>query len=359
MSARRGLTGTVVPLEDKPKSRCRKWELRVNLPRQGKKYPKRTRRFEGTWTQAQAALREFIAEVESETAKPDGRALFSDYADAWHARRVELGMLSKRTLERESAPLAALKMHLGDKRLCEVTHRDIEDCYSALMSGDNPSGKPYAPWTVATAHQKLCAMLNSAVRDGTLPASPADKVRRPRVPEKEKRVPTTAEVDAMLDAMDFSDPRNVMVLLCAECGLRRSEALMVSPADFDGSRVHVSKAAEDDGTPKPTKNVMVREVPAPPRTKAVLGSLEGDGPICRMKPHSLSVWWAKTAKSHGMEGVTLHALRHAYATRLAEAGVHPKVMMSLGGWRTIEVCMSIYTHVHSSALDDAVSKAFS
>jgi len=353
------MTGTIIPLEDKPKSRCRKWELRANLPRQGKRYPKRTRRFEGTWTQAQAALREFIAEVESETAKPDGRALFSDYADAWHARRVELGMLSKRTLEREPAPLEALKKHLGDLELGAITPKDVEDCYSALMRGDTPSGKPYAPWTLKTAHQKLCAVLNSAVRYGLLAESPMRGVKVPKVPQVEKIVPSTPEVDEMLDSMDFSDSRNVMVLLCAECGLRRSEALMLYPSDFDGSRIHVVRAAEDDGTPKPTKNVMVREVPAPPRTRGVLSVMEGSDPICRMKPHSLSVWWSKVAPTYGMEGVTLHALRHAYATRLAEAGVHPRVMMQLGGWRTMDVCMSIYTHVHSSALDDAVSKAFS
>lgn len=47
--------GSIVQLEkDKPKSKCRKWQLRVPVgmdPRTGK-YKARTRRFGGTYTQA-------------------------------------------------------------------------------------------------------------------------------------------------------------------------------------------------------------------------------------------------------------------------------------------------------------------
>ena len=57
--------GSIIQLEkDKPKSKCRKWQLRASVgmdPRTGK-YKTRTRRFTGT--QAKAALREFIAEIE-------------------------------------------------------------------------------------------------------------------------------------------------------------------------------------------------------------------------------------------------------------------------------------------------------
>ena len=350
------LTGTVIPLEDKPRSKCRLWELRVNMPKKGKRYPKRTRRFHGTWTEANAALRVFIAECEG--PRVDGSVTFAQYADAWHTRRVELGLLAKRTLDREVGPLAAAKMHIGHKKMVDISKSDIEDMYSALMSGETPSGKPYAPWTLDTVHSKVRAVFNQAVRDHIIDSAPTSEVKPPKVPNERENVPETDSVDAMLDAMDFSDPRNVMVMLCAECGLRRSEALGMELSDWDGSRLHVARALEDDGTPKPTKNVMTREVPAPPRTKAVLDAWPHGGRLCPMKPHSLSVWWSRASVGYGMDGVTLHALRHSYATRLAEAGVHPRVMMELGGWRTIGVCMDIYTHVHSRTLDDAVHAAF-
>lgn len=61
--------GAIIQLEkDKPRSKCRKWQLRVSLgrdPRTGK-YRQKTRYFTGTYTQAKAALREFIAEIEGD-----------------------------------------------------------------------------------------------------------------------------------------------------------------------------------------------------------------------------------------------------------------------------------------------------
>ena len=54
--------GSIVQLEkDKPRGKCRKWQLRVSLgknPRTGK-YSVKTRTFRGTYTQTNAALREF------------------------------------------------------------------------------------------------------------------------------------------------------------------------------------------------------------------------------------------------------------------------------------------------------------
>ena len=53
--------GTIVQLEkDKPKSKCRKWQLRVPVgldPRTGK-YNTRTRRYNGTYTEAKKAPRQ-------------------------------------------------------------------------------------------------------------------------------------------------------------------------------------------------------------------------------------------------------------------------------------------------------------
>ena len=62
--------GTIVQLEkDKPKSKCRKWQLRVPVgldPRTGK-YKTRTRRVSDmNYTQAKKALRDFIEEIEDD-----------------------------------------------------------------------------------------------------------------------------------------------------------------------------------------------------------------------------------------------------------------------------------------------------
>ncbi|MDO4401303.1 MAG: hypothetical protein Q4D27_10205 [Coriobacteriia bacterium] len=49
----------------KPKGKCRKWKLVVSLGRDARtgKYPQKARAFHDTYTQAQKALAEFVAEI--------------------------------------------------------------------------------------------------------------------------------------------------------------------------------------------------------------------------------------------------------------------------------------------------------
>ncbi len=69
----------------------------------------------------------------------------------------------------------------------------------------------------------------------------------------------------------------------------------------------------------------------------------------RIKLSSLSRWWSTERGSYGPERYSLHELRHAYLTPLAEEGVHPKVMQELAGHYSSQVTMDIYAHVNMDA----------
>ncbi|MBQ2680438.1 MAG: site-specific integrase [Eggerthellaceae bacterium] len=350
--------GYVEQLEkDRPRSRCRKWRLVANFGKVDGKYPHRYKRFDGTYREAKTALAAWLHDLELEDER-EKSPTFGEYARRWHERRVRSGMYAERTMDGEGWRVNALVALLGDLQMDEVTRRDVEDCYTRLSSGESPSGKPWKPSSVNSMHKTLSTIFSDAVRDAVIDSKPTFEAKRPQVPQVERNVPTTRMVDAMVESLDPREPHQMAVMLCACLGLRRSEAVMVEKSDFDGKRVHVTKAAEEDGTEKPTKTVRIREVPAPPILRDAIEAAP-DGKLAEIRPKVLTRWWCRNRGRWGMEGVRLHDLRHAYATRLAEAGVHPRVMMQLGGWETIEVCMNIYTHVHSSSLDDAVERAFS
>ncbi|MFR8041552.1 tyrosine-type recombinase/integrase [Clostridium butyricum] len=50
-------------------------------------------------------------------------------------------------------------------------------------------------------------------------------------------------------------------------------------------------------------------------------------------------------KKSNIEYRKFHSLRHTYATRLFEAGVHPKTVQKLMGHSDITTTLNIYTHV--------------
>ena len=350
------LTGHVRQKEKKPRAKCRVWDLVVNLPCEDGKYPKRVRRFEGAYREAQAALQDLIAEVEGTSA--GGMSTFSAYAREWHGRRVASMAYAQRTMDRELHRIKTAEMHLGSHEMRSVTRSDIEGLYASLMSGDSPSGKRLRPWTISSIHTTLSKLFSDAVSDGDIPSNPCDGVRLPQRSAADGRVPTTQEVDSMLAQLDMSDARHRALALCAGCGLRRSEAVAVEWVDLADGVLHVWRSLDDSGVPKPTKTGEERDVPVPSAIREALEQHRRVGQICAMTPPALSRWWRRNRHRWGMDGVRLHDLRHAYATRLAEAGVHPRVMMQLGGWASVNVCMKIYTHVHDVALGDAVARAF-
>jgi len=67
----------------------------------------------------------------------------------------------------------------------------------------------------------------------------------------------------------------------------------------------------------------------------------GDGPIGR---GALGRAFALAAHQTGIAGVTLHGLRHSYATRLIERGVNLGVVQILLGHGSIKTT-TIYTHL--------------
>jgi integrase len=53
----------------------------------------------------------------------------------------------------------------------------------------------------------------------------------------------------------------------------------------------------------------------------------------------------RLVRSLGLPGLRLHDLRHAYATTLLAAGVHPKIASEALGHSSVAFTMDVYSHV--------------
>ena len=62
-------------------------------------------------------------------------------------------------------------------------------------------------------------------------------------------------------------------------------------------------------------------------------------------PNSVSHGVKKIILSAGIEGVSLHYLRHTHASLLLEAGVHPKAVQERLGHASISTTVDTYSHV--------------
>lgn len=64
-----------------------------------------------------------------------------------------------------------------------------------------------------------------------------------------------------------------------------------------------------------------------------------------MRPDSLSSGFRQLTKRSGLDDISFHDLRHAHATLMLAAGVHPKVVSERLGHSGVAITLDTYSHV--------------
>ena len=179
-----------------------------------------------------------------------------------------------------------------------------------------------------------------------------EKLQRPKREKKLPNVLSREEMKAILEA-----PRNVkhkaMLSLVYACGLRRSELLHLKPADVDSKRhllmIRQAKGKKDRVVPISDKVIeMLRVYYKMYRPKVWL--FEGQKEGKQYSERSLEQVLKKALrKAKITKPVSLHCLRHSYATHLLEAGTDLRYIQELLGHKSPKTT-EIYTHVCLNSL---------
>jgi integrase len=75
-----------------------------------------------------------------------------------------------------------------------------------------------------------------------------------------------------------------------------------------------------------------------------------------LHPNAVSDQFLRRAAAHGLPRITLHGLRHTWATLALEQGIHPKVVQERLGHSTIAITLGIYSHVAPTLHDEAADE---
>lgn len=184
-----------------------------------------------------------------------------------------------------------------------------------------------------------------------------DKVHRPKREKVLPNVLSKEEIKAILEA-----PKNLkhkaMLSMIYSCGLRRSELLNLIPNDIDSKRnvviIRQSKGKKDRITPLSPKILeLLRDYYKEYSPKIYL--FEGQEKNTQYSARSLeevlkkSITLAKINKP-----VTLHWLRHSYATHLLESGTDLRYIQELLGHNSSKTT-EIYTHVSTKNIQQIKS----
>lgn len=179
-----------------------------------------------------------------------------------------------------------------------------------------------------------------------------DFIQRPR---REKRLPNVlskSEVKSILESPINLKHRAMLSLIYA-CGLRRSELLNLTLKDVLSDRhllfIRQSKGKKDRMLPISDKLItMLREYYRAYKPKIWL--FEGQNPGEQYSERSLQLVLNQALnKARINKPVTLHWLRHSYATHLLENGTDLRYIQELLG-HTSSKTTEIYTHVSTHSI---------
>jgi integrase/recombinase XerD len=180
---------------------------------------------------------------------------------------------------------------------------------------------------------------------------------RPRREHKLPNVLSKEEVKAILNASGNIKHRSMLSLIYA-CGLWRSELLHLKPGDIDSKRhmliIRNSKGKKDRMVPISDKIIeMLREyyVAYRPVTWLFEGQTEG---TLYSETSLAKVLDNACEKVKISKPVTLHWLRHSYATHLLESGTDLRYIQELLGHKSSKTT-EIYTHVSEKSLQKIIS----
>lgn len=369
------VTGSFVQQLDKSKARgrCKDWRLFVSTER-----GRRSRRFKGTYSDAQKALEAYASELADQVECADS---FAAYAENWRAWREASGRYAPGTCANDRRCVnALLRSPIAGMRMDEV---DAESCRAALLwVRDNAERVDRLSGTsLSKIHSCLRTIARQAYRDGRISRDPMEFVEPPKLDTKERGHLTPEQMGSLLDMLDAMpmDGRVMAVMLIIQLGLRRGEACALMDSDVRNGVAHVHLAVKErDGTiGEPKSKAGVRYLPMPPRLESQVRSWRhvrdskgyGTAPTlaCNtqggtLRPQLLQRWWTGDAKHNGVsaslgcEGITLHQLRHSNISMMARY-MSPYDLQQYAGWSSIEPA-KIYVHKDMAKVSAAVHEAW-
>lgn len=254
--------------------------------------------------------------------------------------------------------------YLGDIELTDLTPFVLQKFITDLTTnGNKRTGKGLSPNFVKTILSVIQNSLKTAHLVGYLPEYSANKIKRPKIVEKQVECFSIQEQKKIEEAaLSAKKDKYRGIVLCLYTGLRIGEllALAWNDIDFDKNILSVKKTCHDGNengkririidTPK-TENSR-RQIPLSKTLVKMLKDMkkksncefviaDGEKPVyIRSYQRSFELLLKKLKLPH--KG--FHSLRHTFATRALECGMDVKSLSEILGHKNATITLNRYAH---------------
>lgn len=371
------------------------WQARwyIGKDRRGRKI-ERTRTFRAVnRREANALAAGILAELQQEAEQAAAEVgTVAGYAKPWLKRKER--DLSPTTIRFSYGPIIdKIIKRFGTMRLDEVRPADVRDWHDELRA------QGLTQRTVERHHGVLRAMYRDAMLTDELVSKVPTAFKRPPVKRRRIDLPDDTLIAQAIDAAtgDFGN----LIRLASLTGMRRGELLGLRWSDVvpggpvthaDGTieasavlrvrRVVIELKGGKLGTKEPktgegrdvvilSDGIAVLDAQLESVTEQLAGlgrTVPVDGPIFAdvradrtgmtpRRPGWATQRWSRHRSRYGLDGVRIHDLRHAHATRLLHRGVSVKEVADRLGHLQTSTTVNMYAHTTTAGAIEAARAA--
>lgn len=283
--------------------------------------------------------------------------LFTDYFKEW-IDTYKKDAVKDTTLEKYNSALNNLKTIAPKLKVKDITHSEYQNII-------NKYAETHEKQTTLDFHNHLKACILDAIDDGLLKSNPTRRtVIKGKIPGKKKeKFLNLKELQKLLNDLDLGEKINndYLILLIAKTGLRFSEAVALTPEDFDFKKntLNINKSWDYKNTVSftQTKNESsIRKIAIDKKTSKQFKELlktnkvEPNKPIfikdgCNIFNSTVNDQLVRHCKNAGITIISLHSLRHTHASILLYKGVSIASVSKRLGHSNIAITQKVYSHI--------------
>ncbi len=277
-----------------------------------------------------------------------------DYYQKWVSVYKE-GAIREVTLSKYRMSLVWLGRLAPELRLCDVTRVAYQQIINAYA-------KVHERQTTMDFHHQIKGAILDAVDEGLIPRDPTRKVIIKGKTPAHKKIKYLSQFDlrTLLKNLTLNNvvTWDWFILLVAKTGMRFSEALAITPDDFDFAHqiLSVNKTwnYKDDGGFSPTKNrSSVRKIQIDWQMVMQFAALVKDLPkekpifVTGEKVYNSTVndMLERYCRKLGIPIISIHGLRHTHASILLFAGVSIASVARRLGHASMTTTQKTYLHI--------------
>ncbi len=305
----------------------------------GRTYAEVERKIAQFWKEGNAQKKE----------KQKNSPTFGEYTEKWICL-YKAPKLKPSSLESVRSSLKFALQRFSEKRLAAITSDDLQEMLLEMTGGRIRQ----------QCQSNLNQIFRKAFLQGIIKRNPCEAVELQVHRYEKKHALTISEVTVFL-AETANSKYSLLYRLVLATGLRIGEALALlrSDVDFVNHTVTVSKNVIFLGGERieqdcPKTEAANRTLPISESLCAELAEIETDT-LFPFSYNSIRLFTARTAKKLKLS-VSLHILRHTYATRLEEAGIPPKIKQYLMGHASLHMTQDVYTDTQQEYVESVSEK---